>query len=104
MGTTESSCREEEKASTLAVGNWDLTPLQRGLAMSKVIMIGCDLHDARMVLKLCCDSGASVRKSWETSDVDGLIEFLKGFAAERDAERIVFAYEASGQGFGLYDR
>src|ERR1700743_3492035 len=72
--------------------------------MSKVIMIGCDLHDAKMVLKLCCDSGKSVRKSWVTSEVDELIEYLQSFAAKHEAERIVFAYEASGQGFGLYDR
>jgi transposase len=72
--------------------------------MSKVIMIGCDLHDAKMVLKLCCDSGTAVRKSWVTSEVDELIEYLRSFAAERGAQRIVFAYEASGQGFGLYDR
>lgn len=72
--------------------------------MSKVIMIGCDLHDAKMALKLCCDSGTAVRKSWVTSEVDELIEYLRSFAAERDAQRIVFAYEASGQGFGLYDR
>lgn len=72
--------------------------------MSKVIMIGCDLHDAKMVLKLCCDSGTVIRKSWVTSEVDGLIEYLRSFAAERGAQRIVFAYEASVQGFGLYDR
>jgi len=72
--------------------------------VSKVIMIGCDLHDATMVLKLCCDSEKSVRKSWPTSKVDELIEYLQSFAAERGGQRIVFAYEASGQGFGLYDR
>ena len=72
--------------------------------MSKIIMIGCDLHDAKMALKLCCDNGAPVRKSWVTSEVDELIAYLRSFAAERDAQRIVFAYEASGQGFGLYDR
>ena len=67
-------------------------------------MIGCDLHDARMALRLCCDNGRSVRKSWATLEVDTLIEYLQSFAAKHDAERIVFAYEASGQGFGLYDR
>lgn len=72
--------------------------------MSKVIMIGCDLHDAKMVLKLCCDSGGAVRKSWVTSEVEGLIEYLRSFAAAHESSRIVFAYEASGQGFGLYDR
>ena len=72
--------------------------------MSKIIMIGCDLHDVRMRLKLCCDQDPVVSKWWQTEDVDGLIQFVKSFAAERGAQRIVFAYEASGRGFGLYDR
>jgi transposase len=57
-----------------------------------------------MRLKLCCDHGPVVSKWWPTEDVDGLIQFVKSLAAEHGAERIVFAYEASGRGFGLYDR
>jgi len=71
--------------------------------MCKVIMIGCDLHDATMVLKVADGPGASVRKGFATANRTGLIGWLKEFAAARGAERIVFAYEASGQGFGLYD-
>lgn len=72
--------------------------------MNKVIMIGCDLHDVKMVLKIAEDAGEVLSQSWATRDVDGLIDFLMNFAEERGAERIVFAYEASGQGFGLYDQ
>ena len=36
--------------------------------------------------------------------MDGWIEFVKTFAAERGSKQIVFAYEAGGRGFGLYDR
>lgn len=73
--------------------------------MSKVIMIGCDVHDAKLVMKLACGAEPeTVLKSWAAADVEGLIVFLKQFAAERGAERIVLAYEASGAGFELYDR
>jgi transposase len=71
--------------------------------MCKVIMIGCDLHDMTTVLKLADGPGASVRKGFLTSRREEMIVWIKEFAAQRGAERIVFAYEASGQGFGLYD-
>ena len=72
--------------------------------MAHVIMIGCDLHDAKMILKIADGTGEPVSRSWATKDVSGLIDFLFAFADERGAERIVFAYEASGQGFGLHDQ
>lgn len=72
--------------------------------MNDVIMIGCDLHDVSMVLKLALGTEASTRKTWATKDPDGLIVYLKDYAKKKGAKRIVFAYEASGQGFGLYDR
>ncbi len=71
--------------------------------MCKTIMIGCDLHDATTVLKVAEGPGTSVRKHFATADRAGMIAWLKEFAATREATRIVFAYEASGQGFGLYD-
>jgi transposase len=71
--------------------------------MSKVIMIGCDLHDATTVLKVADGPGASVRKGFLTANRKGMITWLQELAAGRGATRIVFAYEASGQGFGLYD-
>ena len=71
--------------------------------MNKVIMIGCDLHDAWMRLKIAVGPEKAVSKSFATADVLEMITWLKGFAAEHGATRIVFAYEASGQGFGLYD-
>lgn len=71
--------------------------------MCKTIMIGCDLHDATTVLKVAEGPGTSVRKGFATANRAGMIAWLKDFAAQRGATRIVFAYEASGQGFGLYD-
>ncbi len=71
--------------------------------MCKVIMIGCDLHDTTTVLKVADGPGPSVRKGFLTVNRAGMISWIKDFAARRGATRIVFAYEASGQGFGLYD-
>lgn len=73
--------------------------------MCNVIMIGCDLHDATMVLRIAdgAESSASVRKTFPTSERAAMIAWLREYAASRNAARIVFAYEASGQGFGLHD-
>ncbi|HJT31901.1 MAG TPA: IS110 family transposase [Pirellulales bacterium] len=71
--------------------------------MSKVIMIGCDLHDVSLVLKVAEGPGPSLRKAFLTARRAELIEWIRAYAAQRQATRIVFAYEASGQGFGLYD-
>ena len=71
--------------------------------MNKSTMIGCDLHDGSMLLKVAVDDGKPVKKSFRTARVPEMISWLKQFAKRSGAERIVFAYEASGQGFGLYD-
>ena len=71
--------------------------------MRKATMIGCDLHDRTMLLKVAVDDGKPVKKSFATSEPEKMIEWVRGFARQHDTPRIVFAYEASGQGFGLYD-
>lgn len=71
--------------------------------MNQVSMIGCDLHDVNMLLMAAVDDGPAVRKSLPTADVAGLIAWLREFAERHGCVRIVFAYEASGRGFGLYD-
>jgi len=71
--------------------------------MSKVTMIGCDLHDRSMLLKVAVGVGKPATKSFSTSDNAAMIAWVKAFSERNDASRIVFAYEASGQGFGLYD-
>jgi transposase len=76
------------------------------LAMRKVIMIGCDLHDASMILKIAED-----RQTPETRTVRNtaagraaMVADLRRRAKTAGGARVVFAYEASGQGFGLYDQ
>src|SRR5271157_3766110 len=80
--------------------------LKEELAMCKVIMIGCDLHEGSMILKT-----ALGREEPETCSVDNTAKGRKALVAQLLARartaggaRIVFAYEASGQGFGLYDQ
>jgi transposase len=73
--------------------------------MRKVIMVGCDLHDKTMLLKI-----AEGREEAETRSVKNtaagratMIAGLKKRAATAGEARVLFAYEASGQGFGLFD-
>ena len=74
--------------------------------MSKVIMIGCDLHDRSMLLRWAVDSGRVEQRSYENhaSGRRQMIGRLKRVAQKYQAERIVFAYEASGLGHGLSDQ
>ena len=73
--------------------------------MAECIMVGCDLHDKSMLLKMAVDRGAPVVRSWGTgaSARAAMIADLKRRAAEAGARRIVFAYEACGFGFLLHD-
>ena len=73
--------------------------------MAECIMIGCDLHDKSMLLKIAMDRGAPVLRNWGTdaSAVVAMIADLKRRAQQAGARRIVFAYEACGFGFLLHD-
>jgi len=73
--------------------------------MRKIIMIGCDLHDKTMLLKI-----AEGRSKPETRSVKNtasgrakMIVDLKKRAASAGGARVLFVYEASGLGFGLHD-
>lgn len=68
-------------------------------------MVGCDLHDKSLVLKWAVDRGRARQRRFENTR-DGrarMIRWLTHRATQEGAAQIVFAYEASGQGFGLYD-
>jgi len=73
--------------------------------MLKTIMIGCDLHDRSMLLRFAVDSQPPKQKSFanDAEGRDAMIAMLLTLAKETKAKRIVFAYEASGLGFGLSD-
>ena len=73
--------------------------------MSEVIMIGCDLHDRSMLCRYSVGTGEPQQASF-SNDTEGrgrLIDKLRAVARAHGAERIVFVYEASGQGYGLSD-
>jgi transposase len=74
--------------------------------MSKCIMIGCDLHQESTVLKIAEDRQAPETRKWKSTarDRKRMIDDLKRRAAAVGGARIVFAYEASSAGFGLYDQ
>jgi transposase len=73
--------------------------------MSKVTMVGCDLHDRTMVICMAVGQEKPKQDSF-SNDALGrmmMVERLKEVAAQQKSKRIVFAYEASGQGYGLSD-
>jgi transposase len=73
--------------------------------MANCILVGCDLHDKSMLLKIAEDRGEPVVRSWGTdrSARQAMMADLRRWAERAGAGRIVFAYEACGFGFRLHD-
>src|SRR5450755_2638053 len=73
--------------------------------MQNVIMIGCDLHDKNMLLKIAVNRDPSMQQivGNTAAERQRMIERLKTQAEERGAKEILFAYEASGLGYRLHD-
>lgn len=73
--------------------------------MNKYTLVGCDLHDASMLLKVAIDRGTPSMRSFGSTSAGraAMVAYLKATAAKAGSNEIVFGYEASGQGFGLYD-
>ena len=76
-----------------------------GLTVSKVIMCGIDMHDNSLVCRIGVDREAGVTRRYRNTEAGRrkLFGRLKGMARTRRCGRMVVAYEASSQGFGLYD-
>ena len=73
--------------------------------MSDCIMVGCDLHMKTLVLRYAVGRGA-IRARTFGNDLPGrraLIGWLNQMRSCRAEGRVLFAYEASSQGFGLHD-
>ena len=73
--------------------------------MANCIMVGCDLHDKTLVLRYAVGRGriegrtlANDRPSRQV-----LIAWLDQLRRSHRAGRVLFTYEASSEGFGLYD-
>lgn len=73
--------------------------------MAKCIMVGCDLHDKNMLLKIAGDRGKPKKRSYQNnaSGRKAMITALKKQAETAGGAKVIFAYEASGCGFGLCD-
>jgi len=73
--------------------------------MDKCIMVGCDLHDQSLVLKIAQGTLPPATRRWANtvSGRQAMIADLQHRASQAGA-RIVFAYEASGSGFVLWDQ
>lgn len=73
--------------------------------MAEFIMVACDLHDKTMLLKIA--RGREVAEKVTLRNTSAcrrrLIEQLHERARAAGGARVIFAYEASGQGFGLHD-
>jgi transposase len=69
------------------------------------IMIGCDLHDRNMRLRIGIDCAEPVTRTVLNTEAGrrGLIEDLKREAVGREGGNVILAYEASGLGFGWHD-
>jgi len=74
--------------------------------MSNVIMIGCDLHEESLMLKLAKGQETPETRLWKNTarDRQRMIADLRKRAKAAGHARVVFAYEASSAGFGLYDQ
>jgi len=74
--------------------------------MSQFIMVGCDLHDRTMLLRYAIDTAEPQQLSFENNVLgrQQMIRRLKSIAQDHGSTKIVFAYEASGLGFGLADQ
>lgn len=73
--------------------------------MQNVIMIGCDLHDKNMLLKIAVNRDSAIQKIVGNTAAERkvMIEELKVHAKQMGAKEILFAYEASGLGYTLHD-
>lgn len=73
--------------------------------MEKNICCACDLHDKSLVLKIGRGRAEAVTRRLPNSSAgrEALKRLLDDLRRKEGFERVVFAYEASGQGYGLYD-
>jgi len=69
------------------------------------ISVGCDLHDESMVLQMAKNLDEPQRKTHATDEaaVGRMIKNLRQLAQDAGGAEIVFVYEASSAGYGLYD-
>lgn len=71
----------------------------------KTLLCGCDDHEKTLVTQTAVGRDEPELKRWANT-VEGrgeMIRYMEAMAKKKRAKQIVFAYEASGAGFGLHD-
>ena len=73
--------------------------------MCEFIMVGCDLHDSTMLLEVAAGRQPAETLSMRNTRAGRgrMIVDLLERSRHADGAKVIFAYEASGQGFGLHD-
>ena len=73
--------------------------------MTHFILTGADVHDATILLKTAVDAKPAVKRSFSNNREGrkAMIGYLQKMSAAAGGAKIIFAYEASGLGFGLHD-
>ena len=71
--------------------------------MRQPIMVGCDLHDRTMLLKIARGT-EKPRTMSVRNTASGRVQMIAKLKALAGQEEVIVAYEASGQGFALYDQ
>ena len=74
--------------------------------MSKYIMVGADVHEKSMLLKIAEGRNKPVMRSFANT-VEGrraMVGYLKERSESAGGVAVVVVYEASSLGFGLYDQ
>jgi len=73
--------------------------------MDKAIIVGRDLHDATLLIKIGVNRNDPMQRTYENNSSGRLAmcRFVEKLAKAEGGAKIYFAYEAGSQGFGLYD-
>ena len=73
--------------------------------MSDSIMVGCDPHDKTMALKFAAGREPVKHRTFggDSAGRQAMIDWLGELQVRQQADRVLFAYEASSRGFGLHD-
>jgi transposase len=88
----------------LPISSFFKTTFPKGVVMN-YIMNGADLHDNTIVATIAQNAEAPVARTYENTRKgrDGMVRDMKKIGEGLEDVRFVVAYEASSQGFGLYD-
>jgi transposase len=73
--------------------------------MAEYILVGCDLHDENMVLRIAADNGPVEKRVLPNtrSGYNALLDELKRRSNAAGADKVMIVYEAGPHGFVLYD-